>query len=280
MKVLVTGASGFIGKHIVSHLLDIGYEVIALSRSINNTTFKINKNLTLIEYEISSDNEMNFEFMQEVDSLLHLAWSNIEDVNSEVHLSKIFPMHLRFLKYAINKGIKNIFVLGSCYEYGMCEGSIREDHLIDPITSYGKSKNMLRLELEKLSLKQPFNLVWGRLFYIYGEGQAPSAIYSQLISSLKQGNKEFKMSQGDQILDYLHVREAINIIVQLLIKQVNIGCVNICSGKPVALQSLVSHWIVGQKSDINLILGAYPYRSFEPRTFWGDRAYLDSLLKL
>ncbi len=100
------------------------------------------------------------------------------------------------------------------------------------------------------------------------------------MSAIKNGDAEFKMSKGDQVLDYIQVHEAADTIVKLVMKKSNIGCVNICSGNPITLLSLVERWLDEEYASVKLVLGAYPYRSYEPKSFWGNRSYLDSILKL
>jgi len=279
MNVIVTGATGFVGRYVIPYLLKTGCEVVALSRSLENAISYDDEKFFVVKYEIGSNEKIDEELIKDADVLLHLAWSHVNDVNSDVHLNYNLPTHYEFIKQVIELGVKNIFVLGSCYEYGMCEGSIREDHATKPVTTYGISKDRLRSQLVLLDNDISFNLTWGRLFFVYGEGQVNSSIYNQLMSAIENGDTEFKMSKGDQILDYIQVQEAAEAIVKLAMKRRNIGCVNICSGKPKALLSLVEHWLDEKYASIKLVLGVYPYRSYEPRSFWGSRTYLDSILK-
>ena len=278
MKVVVTGATGFIGRYVVPCLLKADCEVLALSRSLTNAISYDDKKFSVAKYEIGSNDEIDERLIKDTDVLLHLAWGHVNDVNSDVHLNYNLPTHYEFIKQVIQLGVKNIFVLGSCYEYGMSEGAVSEQYTTNPVTAYGVAKDRLRLKLEALSLANPYNLTWGRLFYIYGEGQPSTSIYSQLMSALDKGENEFKMSQGEQLLDYLPVKEAAEIIVELSMIQKNIGCVNICKGEKVILRGLVERWISERKANITLSLGAYPYREFEPIAFWGDRSYLDEML--
>lgn len=278
MKVVVTGATGFIGRYVVPCLLKADCEVLALSRSLKNAISYDDEKFSVAKYEIGSNDEIDEKLIKDADVLLHLAWSHVSDVNSDVHLNDNLPMQYEFIRQVIELGVKNIFVLGSCYEYGMSEGAVSEQHTTNPVTAYGVAKDRLRLKLEALSLAHPYNLTWGRLFFIYGKGQTSTSIYSQLMSALDKGENEFKMSQGEQRLDYLPVKEAAEIIVKLSMMQKNIGCVNICKGEKVILRSLVARWISERKANITLSLGAYPYREFEPIAFWGDRSYLDEML--
>jgi dTDP-6-deoxy-L-talose 4-dehydrogenase (NAD+) len=279
MKVIVTGVTGFIGKYVVPYLLKGGCEVIALSRSTENANVYNNEKFFVAKYEIGSNEKIDEELIKDADVLLHLAWSHVNDINSDEHLNYNLPVHYNFIKQVVELGVENILVSGSCYEYGACEGAVSEQHPTNPLTAYGVAKDRLRLKLESLSSDVSFNLTWARLFYIYGEGQVSTSIYSQLMSALDNGESVFNMSQGDQQLDYLPVKEVAEIIVKLSLMQENIGCVNICKGEPITLRTLVEYWISKKGGDIKLLLGIYPYRDYEPKCFWGDRSYLNETLK-
>lgn len=278
MKVIVTGSSGFIGQHVIPKLLERGCEVILLNRSSKLSPDLVKKNTVISQYEIGSENCLDSELIQGADALLHLAWSHVNEINSDAHLTKNTPDHFEFVKRIVDLGVRNIFVLGSCYEYGMCEGEISETHPVKPVTNYGLAKNELRLQLERLQNETDFNLMWARLFYVFGTGQVSTSIYSQLMEALESGKTEFGMSKGDQKLDYLGISEVAEIIIKILFQRRNIGCVNICSGKPVILRELVQSWIAEKRSSIKIVTGVFPTREYEPKNFWGNRTYLDQVI--
>ena len=124
----------------------------------------------------------------------------------------------------------------------------------------------------------PFNFTWARLFYVFGEGQAPNSLYSQLRMSVESGDSYFKMSGGEQLRDYLPVVELAELLVKLSLIKRDAGVVNVCSGIPVSVRTLVEKWIGENDWKISLKLGYYPYPDYEPLAFWGGRNKLDSLL--
>jgi dTDP-6-deoxy-L-talose 4-dehydrogenase (NAD+) len=132
--------------------------------------------------------------------------------------------------------------------------------------------------MEFLRRDHPFALTWVRLFYSYGEGQSDSSLYSQLDTAMSRGERYFDMSAGEQLRDYLSITEVARLIVHLAMRPANHGVVNVCSGQPVSLRSLVERWIRDRGSDIQLNLGRYPYPDYEPLAFWGARRKLDKLL--
>ena len=280
MRVILTGGTGFLGKYLTESLLSKGLEILALVRSKEKIEFIKSDNLSVQEFEIGKNHTLPEDISRRFDSIVHLAWSNVNDVNLKEHIDSYMPAHFNFLEKIIRSGIKNVFVIGTCYEYGMCEGSIDENHQTKPITNYGIAKKELSQKLLNLQKTIDFNLTWARLFYVYGKGQVSSTIYSQLNNALKRGDRNFKMSNGDQLLDYLSINEVTEIFTKLIIREkLDLGYINICKGEPIKLEELVKKWIDESSREITLELGVYPYRDFEPKRFWGDRTYLNEVLK-
>ncbi len=279
MRVILTGGTGFLGKYLTESLLKSGTEVLSLLRSKQSISDAYNDLLMIKEYEIGGKNSLPDEISNDYDTIVHLAWNDITDVNSDRHIKEYLPEHLDFLKEIIGRGVNNVFVLGTCYEYGMCTGMINENHETQPITKYGIAKQKLSQELLAFQKKANFNITWARLFYVYGKGQISSTIYNQLHEAIKNRENIFRMSNGDQLLDYLSVDEVTEILIKLILyKKPNLGFINICKGKPIRLIDLVKNWINESGQSIDLDLGAYPYREFEPKSFWGDREYLNQIL--
>jgi dTDP-6-deoxy-L-talose 4-dehydrogenase (NAD+) len=124
--------------------------------------------------------------------------------------------------------------------------------------------------LEFLRGDCPFELTWTRLFYMFGTGQSPSSLYAQFQKASARGDKSFAMSKGEQLRDFLPVEQMAAHLVNLTLKRSGQGVVNICSGKPTSVRSLVEGWISSREINMTLDLGKYPYPTHEPLAFWGS----------
>jgi dTDP-6-deoxy-L-talose 4-dehydrogenase (NAD+) len=188
------------------------------------------------------------------------------------------PRHYNFIKNLVQHGLKDIAITGTCFEYGMQEGCLSEDMPSLPSNSYAIAKNNLRLLLSELAKTNPFAMKWIRLFYVYGKGQNPNSLFSQLQSALDRGDKVFNMSPGDQLRDYLAVEKVAEYIVDIALQNLKSGIINCCSGSPVSVKDIVLNYLKQRNTSIALNAGYYPYPDIEPRNFWGDATILKTVL--
>jgi nucleoside-diphosphate-sugar epimerase len=279
VKVAITGASGFIGRYVLEELLSQGYEIIATTRNVNNlATWK--SKIEIVETDLNEVASQQLERLAQVDVLLHLAWDGLPNFKSKSHFEDQLPKQYEFLKKLIERGLGNLFLAGTCLEYGMQSGPLSENDPALPLTAYGFAKDTLRRQLEFLGRDLSFSMTWGRLFYTYGDAQSPTSLYSQFKAELSRASKVFDMSAGEQLRDYLPVVEVARLIVYLAMRCENLGVTNICSGKPISVRRLVEQWIVENGAEMQLNLGKYPYPDYEPLAFWGYRSKLDRILAL
>ncbi len=281
MKIAVTGATGFIGRHVLNELARQGVESIAVVRPARSPADGL---LALpcagvVHIDIRNPPANAYDLLGRPDALIHLAWGGLPNYRSLHHFEQELPAHYRFLKALVESGLGNLQVVGTCFEYGMQSGPLGEDLATRPSNPYGFAKDSLRRQLEYLQTATPFNLVWSRLFYLHGEGQAANSLLPQLGKAVARGDKFFDMSGGEQLRDYLPVTEVARCLVALALRQSDIGLVNVCSGQPVSVRRLVEDWIAENGGSIKLNLGRYPYPDYEPMAFWGDRRKLDRLLE-
>jgi nucleoside-diphosphate-sugar epimerase len=275
MKIAVTGASGFIGRHVLTHLLRYEVEVIAVTRDATRLA-GLSEIVSIIEIDIATPASDCFKQMGCPDVLIHLAWDGLPNYNSLHHFETELPKHYYFLKTMIEAGLPSLLVTGTCFEYGMLSGPLSEDMPTKPNNPYGFAKDALRKQLVFLKLVKSFYFTWSRLFYTYGKGQSHTSLYPQLKEAVLREDKVFNMSGGEQLRDYLSVEEVARQIARLAMAQSDIGIVNICSGTPISVRSLVEQWLNENNWEIDLNLGYYPYPDYEPMAFWGDRLRLDS----
>ena len=269
MKVAVTGASGFIGRHVLAELDKHGVDLVAVTRDSARLQ-DMDKAVRIVEMDIARHAPDCFEQMGCPDVLIHLAWDGLPNYKSLHHFETELPRQYQFLKTMIESGLPSLLVTGTCFEYGMQSGPLAADIPTKPNNPYGYAKDAVRQQLEYLKSTSPFNLTWGRLFYMYGEGQAKNSLFPLLKEAVLRGDQVFNMSGGEQLRDYLSVEEVARQIVQLAIVQRDIGAVNICSGKPISVRRLVEQWLRENSWKIELNLGHYPYPDYEAMAFWGD----------
>ena len=274
MKILVTGATGFIGRYVVERLLATTHEVVATSLEDNATL-----PCRYIPADLNERDVSWFERFECPDAVIHLAWEGLPNYNELFHIERNLPTSYHFLKNLVESGVKNVNVIGTCFEYGLQEGCLSEDLTPKPNTTYGVTKNTLRLFLEELGKKYDFNLKWIRLFYLYGEGQSKKSILELLQSALERGDEAFNMSGGEQLRDYLPVETVAENIVKISLQNEVRGIINNGSGQPISIRRLVEEYLKRVDKTIKLNLGYYPYTTYEPHAFWADVRKLEQIAK-
>jgi len=266
-RVIVTGATGFVGQHLVPLLLRKGYEVVAVARNEEKARlFDWFEDVHFVSTNLNEGTK-HLKISQDT-SLIHLAWSDLPNYKSTFHFEKNLPDSYSFIKSCLKDGLTHVLVTGTCFEYGIQSGPIASNTNTFPNTPYGFSKDSLRQQLELLSSEIPFCLQWARLFYMYGKGQNPKSILSQLDAAIDNRDTVFNMSGGEQLRDYLPIEALVQQLYDLH-ESKREGTFNICSGKPISIRRLVEERIRERSADIELNLGHYPYPDYEPMAFWG-----------
>ena len=269
MKIAVTGASGFIGRHVLGALArESDVEIVTTSRGdvAPGATRRLFRHVLL---DIASPATDAYDQLGRPDALIHLAWSGLPNYMSLHHFETELAQQYRFLCGLVRAGLPALICAGTCLEYGMQSGLLDESLRSDPQNPYGFAKDALRRQLMFLRESTGFSLTWLRLFYMYGEGQSPQSLYSQLMAAGRRGDPSFQMSTGEQLRDYLPVGDVASSVVALAMRAPNAGVVNLCSGRPTSVRSLVEGWVRENGWKIDLQLGHYPLPTYEPMAFWG-----------
>ncbi len=279
MKVLVTGATGFVGNYVVKELLKQQCHVIATSRDEHKAAkFGWFSQVRYISCNLNMLQEDYFQFFQQPDLLIHLAWEGLPNYKDLFHLEKNLFSNYQFLKNMVEHGLKSLVVTGTCFEYGMQSGTLNEGMETKPDNPYGLAKDTLRKFLEQLQRKNDFGFKWIRLFYMYGKGQNPNSILSQLDKALENGETDFNMSGGEQLRDYLPVEKVAEYIVKIAMQNKVHGIINCCNCAPISIRKLVENYLGKKQKNIHLNLGYYPYPDYEPMAFWGNADKLNGIL--
>ena len=277
-RVLVTGATGFIGRHVLRELsARQGVEVVAVSRRLPEPG-QMPVSVRHVALDIAATSAHDLANLGNPDVLIHLAWSGLPNYKALHHFETHLDEQYRFLAGLIRAGLQSLVCTGTCFEYGMRCGELDESLVPDPRNPYGFAKDALRRELDLLRVMHPFAFTWARLFYMYGDGQPATSLYPQLIAAGERGDVRFRMSPGDQLRDFLPASAVAKYLVSLALDTSGAGIVNVCSGQPTSVRALAEKWIKQRDWNMTLELGHYPYPDYEPMAFWGSNRKLHSQL--
>ncbi len=239
-RVLVTGATGFIGQHCLNPLLESGYEVHALSTR-NQRDQETRSQLRWHRADLLQDNSLTVLFQHVSPThLLHLAWYPEPKTYWAAPGNLLWvAATLKLLQSFARCGGERVVLAGSCAEYnwryGLCSEAFTP---CEPSTLYGACKHGLRLIFEAWARQVGISAAWGRTFFLYGPHEHPTRLVRSVITSLLV-NQPARCTEGTQRRDFLHVQDVAGAFVALLETPVT-GAVNIASGIPIAVREVVS----------------------------------------
>ncbi|MDR8390234.1 NAD(P)-dependent oxidoreductase [Aliifodinibius sp. S!AR15-10] len=242
-KVLVTGATGFIGRQAIPLLKSHGLDVHAITSKNSKEGLRDDISWHLVDI---FDSEKIAELCRQVrpTHLLHLAWhNNLKDrFTSPINIRWVEASYHLVREFTQNEG-KKIVIAGSCQEYDWRYGYCTEQFTpTDSFLIYGKCKILLNELIDEYAQENGIHYANGRIFFLYGPHQDKTRLIPYVIKSLLMDEKA-KLSECTQIRDYLHVADVANALVELLLNDVT-GSVNIASGQPTSLHEVVD--IIGK----------------------------------
>lgn len=236
-KILVTGATGFVGRQIVKALINNNQKITVITRAQNKEI--IPSGIDIIETEdlFAESDARLAEILKSVDTLIHAAWYaepgkyltsplNLDCLTGTIRLAKAFA----------EAGGKRFVGVGTCFEYDLSQGMLSVNTPLNPKTLYAACKVSAFHILNQFLPARNVEFLWCRLFYLYGEGEEPRRLVPYLKKCLSSGEVA-ELTSGDQIRDFLDVEEAGKMIVDAALSATQ-GPFNVCSGIPITVRQL------------------------------------------
>jgi nucleoside-diphosphate-sugar epimerase len=279
MKVLVTGAKGFIGSEVVRTLIEGRHQVIALDRA-DASARRLAPWIERIEQVgVDLDDAPAVAALLDrvqPEAIIHLAWyaDPADYLVSHANLASMTAT-VRLIEAALVAGCRKLVLTGSCVEYRPLDRTLREADPIEPTTLYGACKHAAWLVAKALAEAAGAELAWARIFHLHGPGENPKRLIQWVASELRQG-RAVELTEGNQVRDHLHVTDVASGLVALLSSGAS-GPYNICSGEPVTLKRVLQTVgeIVGRPELLRF--GARPHRPGEMMFLAGDASRLRDL---
>lgn len=274
MRILITGASGFIGSYLLRELIENGHEILSVKRKTTNL-YRIDDVKHLVNWiNIDTDWEIQaITFKPEI--IFNLAWNGVsakDRTNWDIQLVNI-EMQQKLLNIALKSHSQKIIGIGSQAEYGAFNNKIDENYPANPNNSYGAVKNVSLILLKTFCEINHIDWYWFRVFPCFGEMEADCWLIPSLIKNILT-QKSMDLTAGEQKLAYLYVKEVAKAIYSPIEVIGKSGIYNICSDNPIPLKELVIKIRNFINPDFVLNFGALPYRFGQCMHMEGDTTKL------
>jgi UDP-glucuronate decarboxylase len=269
MRILLTGATGFIGAHVTRALVRNGHKVHALVRSGSDLSriADVKDSLRLVAGDLLGDKIPPLDFPL----CIHLAWYVEPGKYLESRLNtRWVEASLRFARTAHRNGCLRFVAAGTCFEYAMSAQPLSESSPTSPRSLYAESKLALFHALQSLGME----VAWTRFFYQYGPHEDPRRLFPHIIRALMRGEPA-KLTPGEQVRDFLHVEDVASAVAAVASSELT-GAVNIGSGNPVTVREIAVKIgdLLGRRGLIEA--GAMPYAPNDPMYVIADNTKLRS----
>ncbi|MCU1283248.1 MAG: UDP-glucose 4-epimerase [bacterium] len=273
MRVVVTGATGFIGRQVVRRLARAGDEVHAVVRRGRERP-PLPDGARIVDIDdLSTDDARSRIADVGADSCIHCAWLTTpgEYLTSPLNAS-LQSATIALAERLAASGCRKFVGVGTCFEYDVSAGALSERTALSPAHAYSAAKAATYRALMALGETSSMRIAWARLFYLYGPGEERRRLVPSVVRSLLRG-EEARCTAGAQVRDFLHVEDAAAALCAIARADV-VDAINVASGEPVTVAAIVQRIaaIVGCPERVRL--GALPYAVGDPMFVLGDNGRL------
>ncbi len=264
-KVAVTGAGGYIGRHVVTALCNEGAAVTAVVRH----SAEIDPRAKIVKIDIFEPAENIFADLGCPDACIHMAWKDGFNHNSDTHMAQL-SAHYLFIKRMLEGGLKQLAIMGTMHEVGYYVGAVDENTPCNPMSMYGIAKDALRRSCFQLVKDKNVYLQWLRAFYICGDDEKNHSIFSKITEAEHMGQEFFPLNSGKNKYDFIDVDELARQIAATAMQTEVHGVINCCSGRPISLGEKVEQYIKEREYKIVPQYGVFSDRPYDSPAIWGD----------
>lgn len=261
-KVVITGATSFIGIHLIQELLKKkDYKIFAVVRPNSQYKKRIptDKRISIIECAMEHYDMLN-QKIESADYFFHLAWEGARaPYRDDIEMQhNNYECAIKAMEMSESMGCQFFLGSGSQAEYGITSGLVNEQYPCNPYTAYGSEKLHACIDLKKISDKSGIRFIWTRIFSIYGKYDYPKTLIMTTLEKMHR-NETIEMTAGTQLWDYLNVKDAARAMVLLAESKCDSGIYNLASGEYKSLRDFIVEIKEILKSKSMIKFGSIPY---------------------